>query len=198
MKIITQDIRREIKKSGFNFETINDTPIIEVFNKNHDWDGGYESGHGYDGVREEFYNDFNEAFNFLFEFITISNLQRCIIAPLHNYTYFEKWSNISQNDIYQVLVRILNDYKIDKRTQCGIDINPIENKTILKRFVEGGFRYISRAGFFFPEAGVIVQPWHHLNLLFRAVNYETVRRLVSQTISKYMGLEMFEMEKTDG
>jgi len=192
VKILTNNICTEVKKSGLKIEQIEQTPFIEIYNKYHDWDGGYESGHGYEGTRDEFYTDLSEEFKFLQEFITLANLQRCIIAPLHSYAYFEKWSDISENDIYQVLVKILNSYQIDKRTQCGIDLKPIENEKTIKSFIEGGFRYISRASLFFPEIGLVVQPWHHLNLLFFPANYETVKALIIQTICRYENLKMFE------
>ncbi|MEA4832176.1 hypothetical protein SDC9_128342 [bioreactor metagenome] len=195
MKIIFQNINKELKKIGLILNDIQEMPFIEIYNKNHDWDGGYESGHGYDGAREEFYSDLNEEFDFLMQFITINNLKKCILAPLHSYKYFEEWSDISKNDIYQILNNILKNYHINKQTQCGIDLNPNENKVILKRFVEGGFRYISTVSFFFPEIKLIVQPWHHLNLLFFPLDYKNILFIINQIIGKYDNLVIYEGDK---
>ena len=195
MKILLKDIKKELEVFGLTLNNIDALPIIEVFNKEHDWDGGYESGHGYDGAREEFYTDLNEIFSFLIELIDYVKLERCIIAPLHAYSYFEGWSDISKNDIYRILVKVLSEHQINIRTQCGLGLCLNEGKTILKRFVEGGFRYISRANLFLPEIGLIVQPWHHLNLKFISNDYKAIEQLISSLLPKYNNLSSWKEEE---
>ncbi len=154
------------------------------------WDGGYESGHGYNGVREEFYHDQQIMLEFLFDFFKKSNIQKVIVSPLHKVNYFENYIDIVHNDIFKECMRILKTMKIRKEARSGIIVDVNKEFVILKRFIEGNFRFISRVCIFCPENGIIIEPHHHMNYMFYYNNDEKIDSDIKKTAEKYSDIDI--------
>ena len=182
-KIIYPNIKKKLNSCKLNLERLHESPDFDVFFHAHDWESGYESGHGYDGSREEYYMDQSIMLFYLKELLQKFKAKNCIVAPLGNYHYFETWSNIKKNDIYLELIKILNNLKIRIDSQSGIELDVEKEFTVIKRFVEGGFRYISRAMFFFPEIGLVIEPHHHMNYLIYNSGYFAIEGKIIETMN---------------
>jgi len=189
-KLVFRKIETLVEEHGMEISMLN-SPDIEpdacVYFKTRSWDGGYESGHGFDGTREEYYYDQQMMFQFMRDFIDAFDLKFCIIAPLWNYDYFESWSlsSLRENDIYKNVGKILRQKEIRRKSRSGIDIDLKEEFKILKMFMEGGFRFISRGCFIFPEIGVIIEPHHHMNLYIYSGENKELCSKIEEISEKY-------------
>ena len=185
-KVFHQDIKKMLNQCQIDLTS----PNLDIFYNTHSWDGGYESFHGYNGTREEFYSDQAEMFAFLHDYFQSLTICNCIIAPLANNQYFESWSNLGEVDIYRNIVEVLKKYSIRTNSHNGIKICLPEDFWIIKRFVEGGFRYISKAYLFFPEHSLVIEPHHHMNLLVYANEGRTID-LTLKLLNKYPNLGFY-------
>ncbi len=194
MKLSLKEIKEYLNGSNLVIDQLNDCPYIEVFFKTHDWDGGYESFHGYNGDRYEFYCDMNIMLSLVKDFIRINSETVCIIAPFHSYSYFEHWSDRYRNDIYKEIRAILKERNIDYRYQCGMMVDLSNEFSVLRKFIEGGFRYISLASFYFPNSKTLITPRHHMDYMIINADIDVSEKLFREIVCNYsdLGIEVWK------
>lgn len=161
---------------------------LDIYFAKRHWESGYESGHGYDGIRREYYEDQGEMIDFLFEFLKSIDASRCIIAPFGNYSYFKNWSDIHENDIYRIMKSYLKEANIRTNSQFGMELDIFNESDVLKAFIEGGFRYISQAVFLFPEHCFTVEPHHHMNYMINMSEHSVSKEKIKEVVSRYASL----------
>ena len=105
-KITFNEIKKILKKMDINEEKLENRAEFNIHYEKHYWDGGYESGHGYCGTRQEFYQDMFEMLDLFQDLICEMGCHKCIISPLYYLSYFINYSDLKEADIYKVIQKI--------------------------------------------------------------------------------------------
>lgn len=194
-KISLKEINIELKKSGIgeNYDNMANTPFLGVYHY-HEWDHGYETYHGYNGTRREFYADMRDSIDFLYDYINYYKISEFIVAPCYRYTQFtfnKKFDDDSCRDIYDEILIFLKKHEIRRSSRAGVKLPIDGNKAVIEMVIEGAFRGISTLCLLFTSNNTLLDPNHHFDLTFCTQNYSQQSIVIKELLKNHPNLRYF-------
>lgn len=195
-KISFVSINEKIKKCGLSslYDDIMQTHHFGVCHC-HNWDHGYETRYGFNGVRREFYFDMYEILSFIFDFINYYKISEFIVFPWYDSDQFVRNAKYCDNcqDIYDQIRIFLKNNNVHRHTKSGLNIPTEIGKPIVEMIVEGGFRGISVLRIFFESCNTILDFDHHFGVNFWTDNLLEKSNVAKELLQKYPNLKYYEV-----
>ena len=205
-KISYKELAKQLKvcKIALNYDNIGTTPNFCVYHY-HEWDHGYNSWDGsygqyvfYEGPRRQFYADMREMWSFLMDYFSISGIEDVIVAPCYRYHQFDERyyhvKGMSGVDIFEEIRKFLKRNGIRKGERSGIRVPIRENINVIEMIIEGAFRGVSNFCLFSFERQVLIEPTHHLDLIFWTQEFDKEKKVVNSLLPKHPNLKYFDAD----
>jgi len=195
-KLKLNEIKKITKESGFdiNEDMMIGADYFDVYHY-HEWDGGYDFGSWLSGTRRLFYADIKEMMNFLLDYISLCGITEFIVAPLHRFNQFTNYPYapyMEIKDIYSEINDFLKKYQVRKHSQSGVRLTVEQNTHIIEMILEGACRAVLDICLFFPEQSIIIEPTHHMALVFLTNNFIKEKEIVIKLLEKHPNLRYCE------
>lgn len=96
---------------------------------------------------------------------------------------FEDWSNLHEVKIYNEVIEIMEEAKIDFNEDEALLLDLNEDWDKLLSFIDSGFQYISELLIFFPKINCLMEPTHNFEFHFYT-NEKSLLNIIKGFINK--------------